>query len=355
MSSGSAALPSCQGGARAPCRSRPTWGEDWHGAHEISGFKKPHVGFSSGVRIRTHRNREVCVPRGTSPRRVAEHVRRVPIPRRVGMRARPLGCIGEHCHSVRVGGPAIMSGGARAPRSVAPHVGRGLAWRSRDLWDSKNPTWGFHRVFEFGHIGKAPLGVSGYVTATRGTFLLSSARTRAPTPAAPFRIDRSSRRARPRQIGLEAKSHVGLFSWACFTSHVGLFRTSPSFWQAAFGSKFRFRNPESHVGLFKPAPCYVPCPPTSASARSTGWPTTGRSPTRTSSTTTSASMAHLTDIERHEPHGHDCGPRVPVRGAGEVNGRGRGSGNQSLMRIRILPRPCTSSSILPSPIPRSPT
>ena len=155
---------------RSRSSKNPTWG--FHRVFEFGHIGKAPLGVSGyvtaprgvflgrGVRIWDASRREKSrVPRGTSPRRVAAHVRRVPIPRRVGMRARPLGCIGEHCHSVRVGGPAIMSGGARAPRSVAPHVGRGSAWRSRDLWDSKNPTWGFRRVSESGHIGKAPWGL----------------------------------------------------------------------------------------------------------------------------------------------------------------------------------------------------
>ena len=205
------------------------------GAHEISGFKKPHVEFSSGVRIRTHRNRGVGVP-NVGLRRA--RWRRTCAAFRSGVAwgdesSNPLGCDGEPCHIVRVGVPAIMSGGARAPGSVSPHVGRGSAWRSGDLgiqktprgvfvgcpnpdgteesashvglfwwgrksrptWDlrlsvcqspplpawaltksrdSKNPTWGFHRVSESGHIGTRE------VCVPRGTSPCEVAAPRAP-------------------------------------------------------------------------------------------------------------------------------------------------------------------------------
>ena len=57
-----------------------------------------------------------------------------------------------------------------------------------------------------------------------------------------IRIDRSRRRTRPRQIGLEPTSHVGLFPGRVHVPR-GTFRwASPSFWQPRF--EVRFRTPD---------------------------------------------------------------------------------------------------------------
>ena len=87
------------------------------GTHEISGFTKPHVGFSSGVRIRTHRDARGLRP--TWDFAVRSSGARAPHSdpaSRGGMRARIL-------RDATVS-PAIPSGSASLPSCQAAHVRR---------------------------------------------------------------------------------------------------------------------------------------------------------------------------------------------------------------------------------------